>query len=251
MLGNGEWIPKLYPPNAEEGFPSWVPRWDKTLPSRLTLQLLRSRRPAPWNASWELAVQTREVTDPKIISLKGALIDKIAFIERTKTREDIGKIVINVSTNRSLIKKYGGENSLRKELARSMTSGYISNEEDIATASIISFPPIWPMEWDGEHLDAFLDPSVGHGSFAGDIHRGRSFFTTSNDLMGHTSQYSKAGDSVCLLYEGQTFFSLRPAEDSTETCHLIGEVYIHGLMYGEALEMLKTGESEEQWFDLV
>jgi hypothetical protein len=49
---------------------------------------------------------------------------------------------------------------------------------------------------------------------------------------------AKQGDKLCLLLGGQTLFCLRPNGDSYL---FVGEFYVHGIMYGEALDMSERG----------
>jgi hypothetical protein len=60
---------------------------------------------------------------------------------------------------------------------------------------------------------------------------GRKFATTSDQLFVLGPGILMPGDVVCLLQGGKTPFCLRPAAGG---CYkLVGECYVHGLMYGE------------------
>jgi len=65
--------------------------------------------------------------------------------------------------------------------------------------------------------------------------RGRSFFTTDTGTMGLAPLSSQVGDQVVALLGGRSAFILRPLGKTTAHFHMIGESYIHGFMYGEAL----------------
>ncbi|KAL7781095.1 heterokaryon incompatibility domain-containing protein [Trichoderma afarasin] len=56
------------------------------------------------------------------------------------------------------------------------------------------------------------------------------------------------GDVVCVLFGGKLPFCLRPIG---ERYLLVGECYAHGLMEGEALDMMDYGECSEKEFEIV
>jgi hypothetical protein len=58
----------------------------------------------------------------------------------------------------------------------------------------------------------------------------------------------EAGDIVCVLLGGKMPFCLRPLGSKYL---LIGECYVHGLMDGEAMDMLKRREVSEEIFDII
>lgn len=73
----------------------------------------------------------------------------------------------------------------------------------------------------------------------------RKFLTTQSGLMGLTSPGTCERDTVCLFRGAVTPFILRKnpvSKGERQTWTLVGEAYIHGLMYGEGLG---KGEVEE------
>ena len=72
---------------------------------------------------------------------------------------------------------------------------------------------------------------------------GRLLAITEEKLMGLVPISAEVGDEIYLLAGGQVFYVLRPQGDGFR---LIGESYIHGLMDGEALDRLETGEQRLQ-----
>jgi hypothetical protein len=71
----------------------------------------------------------------------------------------------------------------------------------------------------------------------------RTFFLTGEGYMGLGPHSMSVDDLVYLLIGGKTPFILRSANNrtvgrlSTKLCHqLIGDCYLHGIMYGEAME---------------
>ncbi|KAL2279732.1 hypothetical protein FJTKL_13124 [Diaporthe vaccinii] len=57
----------------------------------------------------------------------------------------------------------------------------------------------------------------------------------------------KEGDVLCVLFGGATPYILRRHGSSWL---LVGECFVHGMMFGEGIEMLERGEVEEMSFDI-
>ena len=72
---------------------------------------------------------------------------------------------------------------------------------------------------------------------------GRSFFSTKYGRIGLGPPHTKPGDTVCILYNAYTPFIIRPRGGTlTSTSNeFIGEAYVDGLMYGEALRTAERG----------
>jgi hypothetical protein len=60
----------------------------------------------------------------------------------------------------------------------------------------------------------------------------RAFFTEKG-MMGQVPPTAQTGDVIAILFGGEVPFVLRPVDGDKFT--FIGECYVHGLMYGEAL----------------
>lgn len=98
----------------------------------------------------------------------------------------------------------------------------------------------------GDDLDAEgnLDRSSWHFmDVMSHVTRNRRFFATEDGRIGLGPRDIEVGDSVCVLFFCPTPYILR--HHPTSRTQLIGEAYVNGLMYGEALEMLDKGQIEE------
>lgn len=77
------------------------------------------------------------------------------------------------------------------------------------------------------------------------------FCKTKNGWLGQCQPGSKVGDVVCVFFGAPTPYVIRPRPKGdggeTITLEFVGECYIHGVMYGEALDM----GLEEEMFVLV
>lgn len=87
---------------------------------------------------------------------------------------------------------------------------------------------------DYKHLRGLYDTKLSI------ICHGRRFFATSRGQIGLGPAHTKPGDLICVFYGGDTPYILRK-DPAADTFEFIGEAYVHGLMYGEALEMQDQG----------
>jgi hypothetical protein len=71
----------------------------------------------------------------------------------------------------------------------------------------------------------------------------KPFFLTNTGFIGRCHALARAGDQLCIFYGATTPHILKPRPDHHK---LIGDCYVPGLMYGEALEMSPV----ECWFEL-
>ncbi|KAI3324074.1 heterokaryon incompatibility protein-domain-containing protein [Xylariaceae sp. AK1471] len=77
---------------------------------------------------------------------------------------------------------------------------------------------------------------------------GRIFAKTRGDYYVLGPAALEAGDMVCILFGSKVPFCLRPIG---KFYLLVGECYVHGLMRGEAIEMLSRGETLGKSFDII
>ncbi len=65
--------------------------------------------------------------------------------------------------------------------------------------------------------------------------KGRHFSATRSDRLGSMPKGAKVGDKICVFYGGSLPYVIRPCGEGRYT--LIGDCYVNGLMYGEAMDM--------------
>ena len=68
---------------------------------------------------------------------------------------------------------------------------------------------------------------------------GRRLITTKRGYLGLVNDGTRPGDQVCIFLGCRMPVMLRPMG---EHFLFLGECYIHGLMFGEAMEALQAGE---------
>lgn len=99
------------------------------------------------------------------------------------------------------------------------------------------------------------DESRAVGSLVQTVVDRRNFFISKEGYIRLGPIDIRVGDIICVLKGGSVPFILRRTGKSpqeTESglieCKLIGEAYVHGLMYGEAVRLGKEGLLEESQF---
>ena len=68
-------------------------------------------------------------------------------------------------------------------------------------------------------------------------------FSSSTGFVGLCSMHARPTDEICLFFGGGLAYVVR-SQDEGETYTLIGEAYVHGIMYGELLR----GDYQEKEF---
>ena len=75
---------------------------------------------------------------------------------------------------------------------------------------------------------------------------GRSFFATKGGRIGLGPRSIQQGDPIVILPNGTVPFLLRQMEENVKIHQLVGEAYVHGLMWGEMADDLQDpGNLEE------
>ena len=78
------------------------------------------------------------------------------------------------------------------------------------------------------------------------VTRGRRFFATRGGRIGLGPAATQVGDELVVLFYCPTPYLLR--DDAGGRTRLLGEAYVHDLMYAQALDMLDRGEViEKSW----
>lgn len=67
----------------------------------------------------------------------------------------------------------------------------------------------------------------------------RRFFETSQHYLGIGPQSMQSGDLVCVILGARTPVVLRPLIEVDGAYELLGDCYVHGIMFGEAMDVVK------------
>ena len=100
------------------------------------------------------------------------------------------------------------------------------------------------------------DETRAVGSLVQTVVDRKNFFISKEGYIGLGPIGIRVGDMICVLKGGSVPFILRRVgtslEDKTERglvdCTLVGEAYVQGLMYGEAIQMEQEGVLKESRF---
>jgi hypothetical protein len=85
---------------------------------------------------------------------------------------------------------------------------------------------------------------------------GRQFITTEKGYMGFGPPTLQPGDDICLFFGEFAPFTVQKREEESSssrekvTYRLVGECYLHGIMYREAMDELQAGTLKEEIFDI-
>jgi hypothetical protein len=77
----------------------------------------------------------------------------------------------------------------------------------------------------------------------------RRLFRTSNGFLGLGPELLRAGDEVVIAPGSDVSLILRPVASKPKTFQFVGQAYVHGIMHGEALELLF--EADTSFEDIV
>jgi len=111
----------------------------------------------------------------------------------------------------------------------------------------VKAPENWPLtSEESELMSAITDPQWADVTdYMFTIHRtceNRVLFSTAGSKVGLGPSRMRSGDLVYIIRNTLTPFVLRPVEGRPGHFQLIGDAYVHGLMYGEAFESFGKNE---------
>ncbi|KAH6670470.1 heterokaryon incompatibility protein-domain-containing protein [Halenospora varia] len=76
-------------------------------------------------------------------------------------------------------------------------------------------------------------------------------FVMTRESMGLGPESAENGDIVCVLFGCSVPMVLRPVGDGSVGFYLVGEAYLHSMMDGEAIELLKDGKITVEDFAII
>jgi hypothetical protein len=256
-----------------QDFPSWVPRWD------LTSQSPRISEPGIYDACSSRSINLKEPISVSTMILKGFRVSKVVGVDTSlidlweedewvpgeiwKTVKRLWRAFTKkhlVYQGRELTSAFGktitAGGVIMKEYSRpaegDFTVYFIEElkKEQEKVPSSLQETIIGMLEANTELKIPESDPALLEEGDATRIFYGlmrNVVFTTSTGHFGTGDDTVEPGDLVCVLFGGNTPFILREIDNHYI---LVGECYVHGMMHGEAMAMLESGEVEEEWFEL-
>lgn len=248
--------------------PSWVPDWSfstihddqRSFPLKLVAEDPETSVSKAYFASGDTVVSLDPLSDLDNLVLTGFLFDILHNLYEPAVEFEINTSAFNEAQQQStIIQKWDEtvlgftalpdpyENTCGKIAAfwRTLVADMIGDgratEEPLAGEMF--------NVWSGraevpQGAESFTEPFVSAVIRAS---HNRRLCITENGYMALAPAEADEGDLVCVFLGGQTPFVLRP---SLGKYRLVGQCYVHGIMFGEAMEELRSGKYELRDFVL-
>jgi hypothetical protein len=181
---------------------------------------------------------------------KKSFKDLVIFLLEARAKKDdaLRRLVLELQSSDS-------SNSLpsAEELAK-----HPSDKKYHPVSDSLPWDTIWPqwkfnvpfvlLHWSPEHVD-YLEGGLTFNVSMFKYYCWKRLFRTSNGFLGMGSRRVRSGDEVWLIGGAPTPFLLRPVSGQDgvgiKKFELLGEAYVHGIMYGEAAKGIDDIEGIE------
>lgn len=231
--------------NMVPNLPSWVPDWSRDIEKQSLAFLNR-----PYRAGGPARAPPNILSTRGVLVLCGKVVDQVVAVGRHAPRSaEIPQALLisgyighwkRIIRN---IEKYPTGELMKSAFARTITldcydMGMLSAYQSQAEHDISKYQPrVWE---DHNQIDNFRYRAQLRGTTSR-----HSFFLSAKDYIGMGPMWLRPGDIVVIFCGGPTPYIIRKAGKGR--FKLVGEAFMHGLMYGEALSM----EGDLQDFSLV
>jgi hypothetical protein len=252
----------------DQNFPSWVTRWNVEQ-VMCTLGIYSSFH---YDASMGMDASSLMKIDNNLLEIQGAVLDVVINATQFSAvdLEDPMKLwketsaTVNVGTLehiwaelQELLKSHPQHTeSCLNAFSLTLTAGLTNNvpAEDNLFQHSDNFDAYWLLmpeqRFPRPLLSGFMEAAT-----RGDAHRfwldmrqvcdGRSFCITEKGHFALGPCVTEPGDLCCIIFGGKVPFILRKTEKASQY-KLVGEAYIHKFMRGEAMQMVRNGELQEE-----
>lgn len=254
LLNSRRDVSLLYhaPGTRQLRLPSWVP--DFSVPADARTFFLSSYR-----ASGNLKSRVQSSSDSNLLKVEG--FDMDFLVEYAES--DLGErnFIDKARYIGDLIQRWqdDGLTNPRPNLWRTLIGDHPFREYSHCPAPV-ALEQKYKALFEGGPIPADFGPEFTPGerrwefikpyAFAmGATLAGRSIFVTRKGMLGIGPKNVQKGDIVCVLFGGDVPFILREVDRSQRTNILVGDTYIQGLMYGEAVHDPSLGS--KRWFSLI
>jgi hypothetical protein len=258
---------------SDDDLPSWVPRWNKRAPG----WVLGDNKSVFAATSCEPVIK---FDTPRALNVEGLEIDTVGYCSKirptvngeckwygTRTgpeRDDIRNLWIRLSglPDISTTARYINGESVLTAFCQAISAGcfYLAvkkgfgkNYHDTPDSQWVSHGTSYLLDLLGDTTaaaEALREMSIaGNGTVwadgANSVTDSRRVFRTVKGYYGLGPPLIGSGDIICVLFGGKTPYCLRRIDNHYV---LIGECYVFGLMNGEAIDMMKNGEIQQEFF---
>ncbi|KUJ10875.1 uncharacterized protein LY89DRAFT_739856 [Mollisia scopiformis] len=233
-----------YPGDENDKYPSWVPRWDSfTTPDQFSAPI----QFAQWKAGGGRDEEVNLPPHSEILNIKGVLLGTVYRVDDAIANEKNSLEPIKQTWDRfhEELEDSTRVETLECAFIRTVTAGHACLSELSGSARL----------FEADDLKNCFDFIAGVAEDNGSVTRAQKllnstrnlpFFTTTDKHMGLAGNKSiLSGDILCVFFGHRMPSVLRPVG---EEYRFLGPCYIHGYMYGGAIEKLESGELEERWF---
>jgi hypothetical protein len=257
----------------DDTFPSWVPDW-RTYQSFILSEPINPHH-AHGGTSSKLSIDTKQL----ILSIRGVKVDVVEACSKPLAAKEFHLKSSSSAGQQLAIKSLWCEICLKEGF--NLDDSYLNGETaffaymqtlangcvQIATREARPYDESFKSECLAKEA-TYIVNAVGSDAIAPSLckmaektgakdewsraangaSRNRIFARTKKGYYVLGPKVMKEGDVVCVLYGGKMPFVLRPWG---HYFLLVGECYVHGLMNGEAMDMLERKDLAEEVFDLV
>lgn len=232
----------------DERFPSWVYRWDLAVSES---GLFTKAHTDVWFAGGTTTQEVAEITDRRILSLKGIKIGLVREVNNVlhERQHELERVQVLWNAVSPGFTSYQELDSLKQAFAETITADGAKTSRGDATfgaedlASYLSIT-------DWESIYTILDERSESISKAMDLLmsvHAKAFLVTEDKQMALGPTIARPGDVLCIFFGHHMPYLLRPTK---HRYRFLGPCYVHGYMHGESIERLNRGDFEEEWFEL-
>lgn len=244
-----------------EGFPSWVPHYDRkgrkgSHPVQLGPNYTASK-------GLPMSKPTDTVINPDILLLHGISVSRItqstSVMSAFQRAEAIGELLDTVEKLAYSVPTLGGNRKSEEAVAVTLVGGRSAQRKTANESEYLDYqsyknyiranrrnpPP--PRKIEPDMDDETKAASRWHWAFV-QAASYRRFFVTDTGLVGIGPRQTRKGDVVAILYGGIWPFVLRAYDDHHHL--LLGATYVHGVMNGEAVDGHQASGASDTVFRL-
>lgn len=266
LVDQGKRYRKSRKPASQRQHPSWCPQWDQgSLTKRPSVQE-SIRFWTGFDASYaKNNVFKPTILDRNTLVVEGVSFDRVRHVSDEVRRRDIVPCQGDIPVEHCLAKiiqyiaqegEWAGKayEDPKKAIAETLIGeGWEANKHAL-TQDLLRIP--YPSsKWTAGQEDStgaadeFISvPKLSVTSTVGST----CFFVTERGYFGLGPRAISKSDICCILLGARFPCLLRPSRSGSEsTYRFIGSCYVYGLMQGQAIDMVSSGQLCEEWFHIV
>ena len=231
--------------------PSWVPDWRSApetitgVPFEKTIESVQGRVQSVYHASGEILSfgdYIPMITNEELC-LHGFHLDVVETLYQSPDYTDSSRKDVERSwmpKDKSTIYLSTGE-SMEEAYLRTIVADFHTLPSEGTELRRRGFAMVWPETVSNASETQSEKVGFALNELMRTCHK-RRFAYTKRGWMGIVPVGTQIGDSVAVLLGGQMLYVLHSNGAGKDRFRLVGEAYLHGMMDGEAMEMVNSGE---------